>query len=129
MGLQVGQRQIDQVPTLPLVLGSLGAIDANKIFDPKMATDRYQFDGNKGGDTWTRGISDYFKACRPAVREIFRWVERIPEDIVLTDNLLNVAAGNTLQWQQQRNINSAMYSFLTLSVSGEANTIPRGQRK
>ena len=72
VGLQVEQRTIGQVPTLPLALGSLGAIDANKIFDPKMATDRYQFDGNEGGDKWKRDLSEYFKACIPAVREIFR---------------------------------------------------------
>ena len=52
--------------------------------------------------------------------------EGIPDDIFLPDNLPNVAVENTFQWQQQRNMNSAMYSFLALSVSGEATTMVRG---
>ena len=50
----------------------------------------------------------------------------MPEDFLLTPALLNAAVGNTLSAHQQLNLNSAIYSFLAIAVSGEANIIFRG---
>ena len=46
---------------------------------------------------------------------------------MLYDNLLNMAVGTTLQWNQQRATSSALWGFLVLTVSGEADAIFRGQ--
>ena len=91
-----------------------------------MASDKYNVDGTEGGDKWKTGISEYVKGCVPAVREILRWIERIPEDFLLSPALLNAAVGNTSSAHQQLNLNSAICSFLAIAVSGEANIIFRG---
>ena len=104
-----GQQAPEQVPSLPLNLGSLGSIDAQKIFDLKMAPDKYEFDGIKGGDTWKMSISDYSKGCVPAMREILRWAERILENFILTKPLLDAAVGTTLSHHQQDSLNSALW--------------------
>ena len=60
----------------PLVMGPLGGLLNNKMFDDKMTTqDAYKFDGAKGGDQWKGRTKRYFMAKVPALKAILEWAE------------------------------------------------------
>ena len=123
-----GQAQGPQYK-LPLRLGPLGHIDATNIFDEKM-TERaeFKYNGSTGGDRWKRRLEGYLIPRVPALKELFEYIEHMPDGVIVTAQLIQAAVGQWMTPYQQDNLNRALYGFLAGCFTGDADTVFKGAR-
>ena len=120
-GTGFGQTHIQ--PNMPLRIGAIGAVDNWNMFDRKLAKSEFAYDGIKGGDSWKSRVRRHLLASVPAISEIFFWAERLPEEIAVTPTLLRQAIGMSMTDRQIETLEAAIWGFLSLALTGEAETI------
>ena len=60
--------------TLPGSLGSVGYKD-KPMFEDKLATSEFQYDGVKGGTAWKTTVECYMVYKAPVLKELLEWAE------------------------------------------------------
>ena len=107
----------------------MGSLASGRIFDMKIAGQNdFQF-SSKGGDQWKGKAERYMISAVPAVHALFQWAERQTEPV--TEQRYQAAVGMQLTtWSRDGDetnhadaLNGAVWGFLSLCVSGEAQTI------
>ena len=102
-------------------LGTVGQKD-KILFDDKVATtSEFQFNGSRNGLAWVRKVENHFISRAPVLLAILSWAEACEETVDIP--MVMRVTGHVLTEDQVRNVNASMWGFLSVTVSGPAETI------
>ena len=109
--------------TLSGSLGSIGYKD-RPMFEDKLATSEFQYDGVKGGTAWKTKVERYMVYKAPVLKEFLEWAEA-QEGEYINNAVVVKACAAKLSDEQATAVNSQIWGFLSLCLKGTTEVMFR----
>ena len=109
--------------TLSGSLGSIGYKD-RPMFEDKLATSEFQYDGVKGGTAWKTKVERYMVYKAPVLKELLEWAEAQEGDYINNEVVVKACAAKRSD-EQATAVNSQIWGFLSLCLRGTAEVMFR----
>ena len=113
----------------PLTKYELGTLRLDKPLDDKVAqSDNFKFNGKTGGLTWKDRAARYMIGKIPALKAVLEWAEKVElhgQNSIREEEIMYMV-GIGMGQDEVRIMNGAVWTFISLCVSDEAENVFRG---